>query len=115
MTIRNSSASMEQRRQIRRLRLASATETLTLLTLVLIAVPVRHLFGLPVATRIMGPVHGLAFLVYMWTLMATVTGGGWSRGEITRLTVAAFIPSGGLANMAMLRRKQAEAAKLPGK
>jgi integral membrane protein len=59
----------------------------------------------------MGPVHGLAFVAYMWTLIATVTGGGWSRGEIIRLTVAAFIPFGGFANMAMLRRKQARALR----
>jgi len=92
---------------IRRLRLASFVEATTLLTLILVAVPLKHLFGLPIATRIMGPVHGAAFIFYVWSVIVTVSGNGaWSRGEKTRLILAAFIPFGGFANAALLRRKQ---------
>lgn len=98
----------EERRQIRRLRLVSLAEGLTLLVLVLIAVPAKHMFGLPVATRVMGPIHGLAFLAYCWTLIATVSGGGnWSRREVAQLVLAAFVPFGALAVAGLLRRKEA--------
>ncbi len=107
MILTDADAIVEERRQIRRLRLVSLAEGLTLLFLILVAVPVRHIFDLPGATRIMGPIHGLAFLAYCWTLMATVSGGNWSRKEVAQLTLAAFFPFGALAVARLLRRKEA--------
>lgn len=95
--------------QIRRLRLASFVEASTLLVLVGIAVPLKHGLGQPAATRIMGPIHGAAFVAYVWSVLATVSGGGWSGREIARLILAAFVPFGGFANAGLLRRKQAAA------
>lgn len=96
--------------QIRRLRLVSFIEASTLLILLLIAVPLKHGFGNPLPTRIMGPVHGAAFIAYMWSTISAVSGGGWHRREIARLLVAAFVPFGGFLNAAWLRRKQADMA-----
>ncbi len=98
----------EERRQLRPLRLVSLLEGLTLLVLVLVAVPAKHVLGLPMATRVMGPIHGLAFLAYCWTLVATISGGeGWSKKEIAQLALAAFVPFGALAVAGLLRRKEA--------
>lgn len=75
---------------IRRLRFASFVEASTLLALLLVAVPLKHVLGYAIAT---------------------VSGGGdWTRRELARLIVAAFIPFGGFANAGLLRRKQAAAA-----
>lgn len=100
---------MDEARQLRRLKAASWLEGATLVLLVGIAVPVKHLAGWPLATAIMGPVHGLAFLFYLWVVAATVAGGGWRGPEIARLVVAAFIPFGALAVQPMLRRRLAAA------
>jgi integral membrane protein len=94
---------------IRRLRRASFVEASTLLTLLLVAVPLKHALGYAVATRIMGPVHGAAFVFYAWCVIATVSGGDWTPRELTRLIVGAFIPFGGFANAGLLRRKEAAA------
>ena len=91
--------------QIGRLRLASMVEAVTLLILVGVAVPLKHGLGYSVATRIMGPVHGAAFVAYAWCLVATVSGGGWSQKEIMRLSIAAFVPFGGFVNAPLLRRR----------
>ncbi len=99
---------------IRRLRLASFVEATTLLLLVLVAVPLKHLLGYPLATRVMGPVHGAAFVAYVWCLIAAVSGGSWSRREIVRLCLAAFIPFGGFLNAGLLNNRQAALAALPG-
>ncbi len=90
---------------IERLRVASWVEGTTLILLVGIAVPLKHLAGYPVATAIMGPVHGLAFLFYLWTVMTVVSGGGWRGAEIARLVLAALIPFGALAVQRLLRRR----------
>jgi integral membrane protein len=109
-TMSMSIAANEERALIRRLRVASFVEAGTLLILLLIAVPLKHALGYAGATRIMGPVHGAAFIAYAWCVIATVSGGGdWSRRELTRLILAAFIPFGGFANAGLLRRKEAAA------
>ncbi|KQN07108.1 hypothetical protein ASE85_18695 [Sphingobium sp. Leaf26] len=95
---------------IRRLRLASFAEASTLLALVLVAVPLKHVLGYAIATRIMGPVHGAAFVAYIWCVVVTVSGGGdWTWREQMRLIVAAFMPFGGFANAGLLRRKEIDA------
>jgi integral membrane protein len=92
--------------QLRRMRVVSLIEGSTLLLLLLVAVPLKHIAGLPIATRIMGPVHGLAFLTYGWMLIRTVSGGGWSRADIARLSIAALIPFGAFINERALARRQ---------
>jgi integral membrane protein len=100
---------------IRRLRLASFVEASTLLVLLMIAAPLKHVLGYAIATRIMGPVHGAAFIAYAWCVTAAVSGGGnWTRRELVRLVLAGFVPFGGFANARLLRRKQAAAAAPAG-
>lgn len=92
--------------QLRQLTIASLLEATTLLVLVFVAVPLKHIAGMPLATSIVGPVHGVAFLFYLWTVFDTVTEGGWTRGEIARLVATAFVPFGGFFNLSLLHRKQ---------
>ena len=92
---------------LRRMRAISLIEGTTLLLLVLVAVPLKHVAGLPMATRIMGPIHGLAFLTYVWMLLQLLSGGGWSRAETARLVIAALIPCGTFINERALARRQA--------
>lgn len=97
----------EEHAQLGRMRIASLLEGITLLLLVFVAVPLKYLADLPMSTRIMGPVHGLAFLLYVWMLIQTVSGGDWSRKAIVRMVVAAFIPFGAFLNERALARRQA--------
>lgn len=79
----------------------------TLVLLVFVAMPLKHLAGWPAVVTVLGPVHGLAFLFYVLTAIETVVAGGWTRGEIARLALTAFIPFGGIANLPFLLRKDA--------
>ena len=99
--------------QLRRLELASVAEATTLLLLVAVATPLKHLVGLPGFARIMGPVHGLAFLFYLWTVVQTVAAGRWTRGEIARLALVAFVPFAGFLNVPWLRRREHAVAQDP--
>jgi integral membrane protein len=97
----------ELRNQLRWMRVVSLLEGSTLVVLLLVAVPLKHLAGFPIATAIIGPIHGMAFLLYVWMLIQTVSGGGWSRAEIARMMAAAFIPFGAFFNERTLARRQA--------
>ena len=103
-----------ERLQLRKLEAASLVEATTLVLLVGVAVPLRHLAGKPLAVTVMGPVHGLAFAAYVWTVLQTVAGGNWRRREWLRLLVTAFVPLAGYANLPLIRRK-AEALGRPGR
>jgi integral membrane protein len=98
---------IEELGQLRRMRAVSLLEGTTLLLLLLIAVPLKHLAGLPIATAIMGPIHGMAFVLYVWMLIQTVSGGGWSPPETLWMVVAAFIPFGAFLNERALASRQA--------
>lgn len=101
----------EERKQLSWMRAVSLLEGSTLVLLVLIAVPLKHLAGFPIATAIVGPLHGMAFLLYIWVLIQTVSGGGWSRSETTRMLMAAFIPFGAFVLERALARRQAALAR----
>jgi integral membrane protein len=93
--------------QLRRLEVASVAEAATLVMLVLVAVPLKHLGGWDLGVRLMGPIHGIAFLAYAWTALQTIAGSHWSRAEVARLLLAAFVPFGGFLNLALLSRRAA--------
>jgi integral membrane protein len=97
----------EELGQLRRMRLVSVVEGCTLLILVLVAVPIKHLGGHAIATTIMGPIHGMAFVLYIWTLIQTVSGADFPRLDVVRMVVAAFIPFGAFLNARTLRKRQA--------
>ncbi|MBP2301101.1 DUF3817 domain-containing protein [Azospirillum picis] len=97
----------EELARLRRMRAVSLLEGGTLLLLLGLAVPLKHFAGLTMATSIMGPIHGLAFVLYVWMLVQTVSEGRWTRAETIRMVVAAFIPLGAFVNERALARRQA--------
>lgn len=94
-----------ERKQLKRLEVVSLIEATTLVLLVLIAAPLRHVWGWPYGSKLLGPIHGIAFLAYIWTALQTVAGGGWHKREVLRLFIVAFVPFGGYANIRWLRER----------
>lgn len=90
------------------LRIAAAIEGFTLLAMVLIAMPLKYMADLPIATKVMGPVHGFAFLFFMWWIVRAFFEEVISGKAARRLVVGAFIPFGGLINERWLRRECAK-------
>ena len=88
-----------------RLRLVGLIEGCTLVILVAVAVPLRHLAGFPIATRVMGPIHGFVFILYVVALIDCISGGTWTAREIARGAIACLIPFGTFLNDSLIRRK----------
>lgn len=81
-----------------------------MVVLVGIAVPLKYVGHYDLAVRIMGPVHGLAFLAYVWTALQTVADGGWSPRATARLFLTAVIPFAGFTMPRFLRARAAALA-----
>lgn len=96
-----------ERAQLKRLEIMSLLEATTLVLLVCVAAPLKHLFDWRLGSQMLGPIHGLAFLAYVWTALQTVAGGGWSAGQTARLLGVAFVPFAGYFNIAWIRRRAA--------
>jgi integral membrane protein len=91
--------------QLRQLEIASLAEAVTLAVLVLVAVPLKHLGGWDLGVRLVGPVHGFAFVAYLWNVWQAGTVARWRGAELARLAVCALIPLGGFLNWPWLVRQ----------
>ena len=87
-----------------RLRIAILLEGATLITLVLIASPLKRLADLPVATQVLGPVHGLAFLFFLYVLVEARAARMFGNAGTLRLLIGAMVPFGGIVNERWLAR-----------
>lgn len=88
---------------------AAIFEALTLLALFCVAMPLKHWANVPQAVSVVGPIHGLAFMVFLWFVIRT-----WAEGLIDqlgalRLFIGAFVPFGGFINERWLRRQSEDA------
>lgn len=89
---------------LRSLRRIAIVEGATLIILVLIAVPLKRLAGIDELVSVMGPVHGAAFMIYLYAVAEA-----WGAGELTgwltkRAVLAAQIPFGTWINDRALER-----------
>lgn len=90
---------------LRQLRHAALIEGCTLVVLVCLGMPLKHLGGIPQATAILGPIHGIAFIAYLWLVFSSRGLLGWTGAEMARLVIPAFIPFGTFFNIGFLRRR----------
>lgn len=76
------------------LKFAAWFEGSTLLLLVLVAVPIKYWGANATLVRLLGPVHGLTFLIFLYQI-----GKAWAQGILDwkralRLMGASFFPGG---------------------
>lgn len=70
-------------------------EGISLLVLVFIAVPLKYGFDNPSLVKMMGPVHGSLFLLFLFTTLSVGVEQGWKFKEITwKVLLACVIPFG---------------------
>ncbi|MGE6782419.1 DUF3817 domain-containing protein [Ensifer adhaerens] len=78
----------------RLLRIAAIVEGTTLLLLVFVGVPLKHGFGIGEVTRFLGPLHGLAFLTYIWAVINELSLRDQPRGWAAKAMLFSFVPGG---------------------
>ena len=78
----------------RRLELLAIIEGTSLLVLVGIAVPLKHVFDVAIATTIVGPLHGIAFLAYVAAVLDAFATRRWTGRLAAVAVLAAMLPGG---------------------
>lgn len=80
---------------IGRLRLIGYIEGISLLVLIFIAVPLKYVTGNPAFTKMLGPVHGALFLLFIFNTLSVGVVHKWKFTETTwKVILACFIPFG---------------------
>lgn len=77
------------------MRIIAILEGISLLTLVFIAVPVKYVLGNPAFVKMMGPIHGTLFLLFLFNTLSVGIEQNWKFREITwKVLLACIIPFG---------------------
>lgn len=90
----------------RRLRQIAVIEGVSYILLLFIAVPLKHLLGLPVYVRVLGPIHGVLFILYVAAVFQAAPVLRWSARQIALALVAGLLPWGTFVLEARLRHSQ---------
>ncbi|WP_223607915.1 DUF3817 domain-containing protein [Chryseobacterium sp. OSA05B] len=81
--------------KIGRLRILAILEGISLLALVFIAVPMKYWLGNPALVKMMGPIHGTLFLLFLFNTLSVGVEQQWKFKETTwKVILACFIPFG---------------------
>lgn len=70
-------------------------EGVSLLALIFVAVPMKYYFQNPSLSKILGPVHGIIFLLFLFNTLSVGVEQDWKFKTITwKIILACFIPFG---------------------
>jgi integral membrane protein len=80
---------------IGRLRIISFLEGISLIILLFIAVPLKYWAGQPALVKLMGPIHGLLFTLFVFTTLSVGVTYRWKFSETSwKVLLACIIPFG---------------------
>ena len=80
---------------IKTLRLLANLEGLSLILLLFVAVPLKYLMNIPRASQIIGPIHGILFLLFVVKTLSFAVEKNWSFSKITwKVLLACLVPFG---------------------
>lgn len=74
------------------LRTIAMIEAVAFLLLLFVAVPLKHLAGIPGPVLVLGPIHGIAYLAYVWLIGREAVERAWPPSRAVWLAVAGLIP-----------------------
>ncbi len=80
---------------IGRLRIIAILEGISLLILVFVSVPLKHFYGITELSGILGPIHGMLFLLFVFNTLSAGIEYKWRFSHTTwKVLIACIIPFG---------------------
>ena len=81
--------------KIGRIRIIGFLEGISLLILVFVAVPLKYFYHYPEVSKILGPVHGALFVIFVINTVTISIEQNWKFNSLTwKILLASFIPFG---------------------
>jgi integral membrane protein len=70
------------------------SEGISFLLLLSVAMPMKYVFGIAIAVQLVGWIHGLLFILYVWTAYQFIEEKNWSNRDFGIAVFAGLIPFG---------------------
>jgi integral membrane protein len=99
---------------IGRLRLTGLLEGVSLILLMAIGMPMKYVWGNPIWVEIIGPIHGVLFILFVILTLSTSAQYKWKFFPVTAmLLLASFIPFGTFYTDRTILKKRINAPREP--
>ena len=76
------------------LRKVGILEGISLLVLLFVAMPLKYIWGEPIAVKIVGWLHGFLFVLFMLLVLRVYDQKSWPFKKVIYAFIAAFLPFG---------------------
>ena len=83
-------------------------EGISLIVLLGIAMPLKYIWDQPEAVRIVGWIHGILFIFYIWILLRVWISKSWPFKRVTIAVIASLVPFGTIIFDRSLKREVEE-------
>ena len=83
-------------------------EGISLIVLLGIAMPLKYIWDQPEAVRIVGWIHGILFIFYIWILLRVWISKSWPFKRVTIAVIASLVPFGTIFFDRSLKREVEE-------
>ena len=83
-------------------------EGISLIVLMGIGMPLKYIWDQPEAVRIVGWIHGILFIFYIWILLRVWIGKSWPFKRVTIAVIASLVPFGTIIFDRSLKREVEE-------
>jgi integral membrane protein len=80
--------------ELKEFRWVAFSEGLSFVLLLFVAMPLKYWAGLPLAVRVVGSLHGLLFVAFLWALFRVTVERGWSVKRCLVALLSSIIPFG---------------------
>ena len=80
--------------ELKKFRLINKIEGYSFLILLFVAMPLKYMAGLPIATKIAGMLHGVLFIAFIYQLIMATEETPFSKKEAFTFFIASVIPFG---------------------
>lgn len=80
--------------ELQKFRLINKIEGYSFLILLFIAMPLKYMAGFPIATKIVGMIHGVLFMLFIYQLITATSEVPFSKKEAFIFFMASIIPFG---------------------
>tara|TARA_B100000900_G_C20563838_1_gene710123 strand:+ start:1372 stop:1662 length:291 start_codon:yes stop_codon:yes gene_type:complete len=83
-------------------------EGLSYLALLFLAMPLKYIWDIPQAVRVVGLIHGVLFILYIWILIRVWINRKWKFSRATIAVIASLVPFGTMMFDSTLKHESLE-------
>ena len=94
--------------ELKKFRLINKIEGISFLILLFVAMPLKYFAGIPMATKIVGMLHGIFVFAFLYQLFAASDEAPFSGKEMAILTLLSLVPFGSFYNDRLCAAKETQ-------